>query len=144
MPLLIDGQGYYTYDSGKVLDAETIARVRQIYEPVNKEYCLLSADNGSNGLQIWKFDLTSVAVDDGVSVLKPINPFYATSGRWILVSSSTSTGGGGVTTGTGSPEGVVTANPGAGWLDLADTAHPVLWFKITGTGNTGWINFIGI
>jgi len=144
MPLLIDGQGYYTYDSGKVLDAETIARVRQVYEPVNKEYLLLSADDGSTGLQVWKFDLTSVAADDGTTVLQPNNPQYAVAGRWILVSTTTAIGGGGITTGTGSPEGVVTANPPQGYMDITDTAHPVLWFKITGTGNTGWVNFIGI
>lgn len=142
MPLIVAGGGYYTYDSGKVLDAETVARVRQVYEPVDKQYLMLSADDGSTGLAVWKFDLGSVAVDNGTNILKPNNPQYAVAGRWILVGNMT--GGGGVTTGTGSPEGVVTANPGAGYLDLTDTAHPVLWFKITGAGNTGWMNFVGI
>lgn len=144
MPLLINNNTYRTFDSGHVFDAESIAAVRQVYEPVNKSYLMMAADDGSNGLQVWKFDLLSVVADDGISVLRPVNPQYAVAGRWILVSSSTAIGGGGIITGNGTPEGVVTANPGAGYLDLTDTTHPVLWFKITGTGNTGWINFVGI
>jgi hypothetical protein len=141
MPLIVQGEGYYTYDSGKVLDAETIARVRQVYEPVNKEYCLLSADDGSTGLQIWKFDLNSVAVDDGLTVLKPLNPQYAVAGRWILVSTSSTAGGSGLA-GAGSPEGVVIGNPG--WT-YWDTTNQVLYVKNTGTGtNTGWQNLVGV
>lgn len=37
--------------------------------------------------------------------------------------------------GSGSPEGVVTASPGASYLDT--TNHQVYW-KNSGTGNTGW------
>lgn len=36
---------------------------------------------------------------------------------------------------TGTPEGVVTANPGAVRLDT----NGVLWLKATGAGNTGWV-----
>lgn len=42
--------------------------------------------------------------------------------------------------GSGSPEGVVTANPGTSYLD-GDTDS--LWYKKTGTGNTGWVQLIG-
>lgn len=38
-------------------------------------------------------------------------------------------------TGAGSPEGVVTA--GVGWM-YRDTNNGVLWYKKTGTDNTGW------
>lgn len=42
--------------------------------------------------------------------------------------------------GTGSPEGVETAGVGTFYVDdTADTEG--LWFKLTGTGNTGWILF---
>lgn len=48
------------------------------------------------------------------------------------------TGGSGFT-GVGSPEGVVTATPGTSYLD---TAGDSLWYKESGSGNTGWIQLI--
>ncbi len=48
------------------------------------------------------------------------------------------TGGGGLA-GTGSPEGVVTANPGATYLD---TSNGFFYVKATGTGNTGWLAIV--
>ena len=47
-------------------------------------------------------------------------------------------GSGGPLTGTGSPEGVVTATPGTEYLDTAGTCGAWRWLKKTGTGNTGW------
>ena len=38
--------------------------------------------------------------------------------------------------GTGSPEGVLTANPNKFYRDMAG---PNLYWKSTGTGNTGWL-----
>ena len=40
--------------------------------------------------------------------------------------------------GTGSPEGVVTANVGTEWTDTAGTNGAWKWMKKSGTGNTGW------
>lgn len=48
-------------------------------------------------------------------------------------------GGGGGLSGSGSPEGVVTANPGTTYWD---TTGQSLWVKDTGTGNTGWVQLI--
>lgn len=42
------------------------------------------------------------------------------------------------TSGTGIPEGVVTAPVGARYIDTAATSGAVEWLKVTGTGNTGW------
>ena len=42
-------------------------------------------------------------------------------------------------TGTGSPEGVVTADPGSIYFDITDPAAPIQYVKGSGTGNTGWI-----
>lgn len=52
-------------------------------------------------------------------------------------------GGGGTasTVGTGAPEGVVTGSPGAFWFDTAASAF---WEKISGTGNTGWVQIAAI
>lgn len=40
--------------------------------------------------------------------------------------------------GSGSPEGVTTAQPGSIYIDLATPAEPKMYIKQTGTGNTGW------
>ncbi|MEE8207875.1 MAG: hypothetical protein V3T88_02825 [Nitrosomonadaceae bacterium] len=42
-------------------------------------------------------------------------------------------------TGTGSPEGVLTAEPTQRYMDTAGASEAVLYIKQTGTGNTGWI-----
>lgn len=42
------------------------------------------------------------------------------------------------TSGTGSPEGVVTADVGSRYTDTAATNGAVEWIKASGTGNTGW------
>jgi len=44
-----------------------------------------------------------------------------------------------VMSGTGSPEGVVTAPVGSMWTDEAATTGAIKWIKASGTGNTGWV-----
>lgn len=44
-----------------------------------------------------------------------------------------------VLSGSGSPEGVVTANPKRLYMDTAGTAGSILYVKQTGTVKTGWI-----
>jgi len=41
--------------------------------------------------------------------------------------------------GTGSPEGVVAANPTQLYMDDAGASGSILYIKQTGTGNTGWV-----
>lgn len=41
--------------------------------------------------------------------------------------------------GTGSPEGVVTAPPGVGYLNDSGGAGTTLYVKESGTGKTGWV-----
>lgn len=48
-------------------------------------------------------------------------------------------GGASVETGSGSPEGVVTAAVGGLYVDL--TSH-AFWIKETGSGNTGWAQYV--
>jgi len=47
-------------------------------------------------------------------------------------------GGGSGLSGTGSPEGVVTATPGTEYIDTAGTLGAWRWLKTSGVGNTGW------
>jgi hypothetical protein len=41
--------------------------------------------------------------------------------------------------GTGSPEGVITADVSQRYMDTAGASEAVLYIKQTGTGNAGWI-----
>ena len=52
-------------------------------------------------------------------------------------------GGGGGVTGTGFPEGVVTAPPGTQYIDTAGTNGAWVWTKTSGVGNTGWTVTVG-
>ena len=42
-------------------------------------------------------------------------------------------------TGTGSPEGKVSAPVGSIYVDSAATTGAIRWIKTSGTGNTGWV-----
>lgn len=59
-----------------------------------------------------------------------------------LLCNISSSGLGGGSIGVGSPEGVVTASPGATYYDKTDPNAPDMWVKVTGTGNTGWVQLI--
>jgi hypothetical protein len=44
-----------------------------------------------------------------------------------------------VSAGIGSPEGVVTADPGSIYFDITRPGSPVQYVKGSGNGNTGWV-----
>ena len=44
-----------------------------------------------------------------------------------------------VESGSGSPEGVLEAEPNKLYMDTAGTAGNILYVKKTGAGNTGWV-----
>lgn len=44
-----------------------------------------------------------------------------------------------VLSGTGSPEGVIEAEPTQLYMDDSGSAGSILYVKKTGTGNTGWV-----
>ena len=67
-------------------------------------------------------------VDSSAGVTKKITAKdLVSAGQMILFS------------GSGSPEGVVTASPPAIYIDLSTPSEPELYFKTSGTGNTGWV-----
>lgn len=43
-------------------------------------------------------------------------------------------------TGSGSPEGVLTAEPGTTYWD---STNEIFWVKDSGSGNTGWFQLVG-
>jgi hypothetical protein len=67
---------------------------------------------------------------------------WAMPGTPITGQSHIATNGAVHLSGTGTPEGVVTAAPGSTWLQTdatTDVKGWLRWFKASGTGNTGWI-----
>lgn len=68
----------------------------------------------------------------GVIVASDAGLFFSTT------TSSQGTIGAFVRSGTGDPEGVVTANVGSLWLRTDGGAGTIAYVKNTGTGNTGW------
>ena len=70
----------------------------------------------------------------------------ATSGRFTFPTGAANgygfTSGASHLSGTGTPEGVITAAPGSTWLQTdatTDVKGWLRWIKATGTGNTGWV-----
>jgi hypothetical protein len=86
--------------------------------------------NASETIDVWDFSFHRGAA--GV---------YAPPGLPIVGQSHIATNGAVHLSGTGSPEGVVTAAPGSTWLQTdatTDVKGWIRWVKATGTGNTGW------
>lgn len=73
-----------------------------------------------------------IYVDDDTGDL-----YVKVNNSWMIVQGAP---GGSGEAGVGSPEGVVTASPGTTYID---TSTNNLWIKVTGSGNTGWVQLIG-
>ncbi len=74
------------------------------------------------------------------SIISESGTVATVAGTLALTGSSLSIAGETITSGTGSPEGVVTATPGS--LYLQDNG--AFWTKATGAGNTGWTSGSGV
>ncbi|MBK8168425.1 MAG: hypothetical protein IPK64_20950 [bacterium] len=90
---------------------------------------------GANGVN-------TAAIQDGAVTAAKL----ATTGRFTFPTGAANgygfTSGASHLSGTGTPEGVVTAAPGSSWLQIGDAvtvSGNLLWRKATGTGNTGWV-----
>lgn len=67
---------------------------------------------------------------------------WAMPGTPIVGGSHIATNGAVHLSGTGTPEGVITAAPGSTWLQtdsITDVKGWIKWVKATGTGSTGWV-----
>ena len=82
----------------------------------------LTLTAGDKGMMVYDTTLNQICVWDGTI--------------WLFV---TSTGGATIYTGVVDPEGVVTAQPGSIYFNIAIAASPVQIIKGSGTGNTGWV-----
>jgi hypothetical protein len=101
---------------------------------------LLAASGETKGVK-WAQVPTAAIQDGAVTSAK-----LATSGRFVFPTGAANgfgfTSGASHLSGTGSPEGVVTATPGSTWLQTdatTDVKGWIRWVKATGTGNTGWV-----
>lgn len=68
----------------------------------------------------------------------PLTSFTNATAMLALANGRVSIGAVDVTTGSASPEGVVTAGPGSAYHRTTGAGAPVMYLKLTGTGNTGW------
>jgi hypothetical protein len=84
----------------------------------------LTLGTPDKGLMVYDTTLNTICVWDGT--------------RWTYVMTSSSTGTA-IYTGVVDPEGVVTAQPGSIYFNIAIAASPVQFIKGSGTGNTGWV-----
>lgn len=98
--------------------------------------------NGVNTAAIQDGAVTTVKIADGAVTTAKL----ATTGRFTFPTGAANGYGfasGAVhLSGTGSPEGVITAAPGSTWLQTDSTTDAkgwLRWVKATGTGNTGWV-----
>lgn len=141
MPLQVQGEGYRDFGEPRFFTCEVTAQVQQIYMPVDKSHALVALANGTVVFELWKFDESSTAAG-GLNVLVPLNPFFASAGRWIRIPFGGGSSGAFNYGGHGSPEGVQVALPFSTYWDDDNFAFYV---KRLGTGNTstGWHELIG-
>ena len=100
------------------------------------------ADNAVDTAAVADSAITTAKITD--AAVTPAK--LATTGRFTFPTGAANgygfTSGASHLSGTGSPEGVVTATPGSTWLQVGDAvtvSGNLLWRKISGTGNTGWV-----
>jgi len=96
-------------------------------------------ESGSNAGSNFGFYRATDAASESTNVL-----VTRSTGKWSFRDVGATAGlelgtsGPRIMSGTGSPEGVVTAPVGSQWIDTAATTGAVAWRKASGTGSTGW------
>ena len=95
------------------------------------------SDAGSD-FKIYRYSDAGSAIDAPLSITR-------STGKTTLGSVGATAGlelgssGPRVMSGTGSPEGVVTAPVGSTWIDTAATTGAIKWIKAAGSGSSGWV-----
>lgn len=87
--------------------------------------------------------MTTVRVSGAVSGSVTNGALLWNGADWVntlIAAANIASGSALALTGTGSPQGSVTASPGAFYLNVSGGAGSTLWVKETGTNtNTGWV-----
>ena len=95
----------------------------------------LTGDNNSVWPASGAAPASNVGINGDLALDAPNNTVYSkASNQWTVTAT---VGGAGNLTGTAAPEGSVTAAPGVFYGRTGST--PGLYYKMNGTGNTGWV-----
>ena len=134
----LDGQTLYTKSDATTDDTDyyntSYVRPKTVYEQFQDVYDDLETleTNLSGQISGQVFSAANISIVDNNSFFDATEVESALSELYTLFSNSF------ITQGTGSPEGVVTANVGAIYVDLSGGVGSTLYIKESGTGNTGW------
>jgi Right handed beta helix region len=112
-----------------------------ITTPANSEIEWVGLDAGWYASRYQQTDYVQPASDGSVtlhSISGNVRLHPAGSGAVCWVNDSQATGCT-TTIGSGTPQGVVTAQPGSDYRNLTGSAGSIFWVKQTGTGSTGWV-----
>jgi hypothetical protein len=103
---------------------------------------------GDGSGNIYTFDRTDIALDSVSSVVELIK--INVTGHWYVIGINGVKRAGDTMTGrlqianqlyygTGSPQGNLAASPGSIYQNLSGGNGTTLYYKASGTGNTGWV-----
>ena len=92
-----------------------------------------SGSNAGSNLDIEARDYAGGAIGTALRIIR--STMHATFGGAVSVQSTTAQ----IHSGTGTPEGAVTASTGSVFLRTDGGANTTLYVKESGTGNTGWV-----
>ena len=98
---------------------------------------IISDTSAAHALRVLRYS-------SGGSYQSDVLGFSATTGKATIAAGATAglelgSSGPRMMSGTGSPEGVVTAPVGSIWFQADSTVGVTHWKKASGTGNTGWV-----
>jgi hypothetical protein len=109
--------------------------------PANSDIEWVGQNGGWYASSYQQTDYVDPATDGSVTLCSiagdlRLQPGGSGAVRWLNASQTT---GCTTTIGSGSPQGVVTAQPGSDYRNLTGSAGSVFWIKQSGTGASGWI-----
>ena len=131
----IDLTANYTYTGQWTFSRASTTSALNIYANATAWQCVL----GFAGTAEFKMDIASSATGLGVYV-SGTKYLAVTSGNVSVPAGTFSVNGATIQASTGSPNGVVTGNPGDMYLNKSGGAGTTLYIKESGSGtNTGWV-----
>jgi hypothetical protein len=130
------GGNIVTHDMPTTLSTSVKTLRNTLIAPASTAYVMAYVEKVQAGSGSESFRYSRASIHKGAAGV------YAPPGLPIVGQSHIATNGAVHLSGTGSPEGVVTAAPGSTWLQTDSTTDVkgwIRWVKATGTGNTGWV-----
>ena len=107
---------------------------------VAKNQTAESGSNSGSDFNVLRYDDAGNFLGTGLNIVRSTgeNQIGETTAGTAHLRLTRSAGNVSIITGTGFPEGVVTAPVGSQYTDTAATNGAIRWIKATGSGNTGW------